>query len=151
MNRAARLIATVFEIGRAPVAPGTVASLVALPFAWLILRDFGPLALGASGFAAFLLGVWACDVQARETGRDDPSECVIDELAGQWLACALVPCTLSGFALAFLWFRFFDITKLWPISASEKLPGGLGIMADDMVAGLFAGAIVAGIAHFHWI
>jgi phosphatidylglycerophosphatase A len=68
---------------------------------------------------------------------------VIDEVAGQLLACAFAPLSLAGFALAFLLFRLFDISKLWPISAAERLRGGLGIVVDDLVAGLIAGLIVA--------
>ncbi len=88
------------------------------------------------------------------TGREDPSECVIDELAGQWLACAI---GLFGFGvlapveniwlpllIAFLLFRLFDITKPWPVGwADRSIAGGLGVMADDMIAGLFAGIGVA--------
>ena len=68
---------------------------------------------------------------------------MIDEVAGQFLACAFAPLSLAGFALVFLLFRLFDISKLWPISAAERLRGGLGIVADDLVAGLMAGLIVA--------
>ena len=82
----------------------------------------------------------------RTTDETDPSECVIDEVAGQFLACALAPLSLYGFILAFALFRLFDISKLWPISEAERLRGGLGIVADDMVAGLLAGLIVAVVA-----
>jgi len=143
MNSAARLIATIFPIGLAPFAPGTFASAFALPFAWLILRAAGPLALCAAALLAAAIGVWASDVYMRQTGKSDPSECVIDEVAGQWFACAFAPLSLPGFALAFVLFRLFDITKPWPASAAERLPGGLGVVADDVVAGLFAGLIVS--------
>jgi phosphatidylglycerophosphatase A len=136
-------ISTVFGIGRIGVAPGTVASVVTLPFAWVVLKYLGPVALFSLSFAIAALGFWASDVYVRERETDDPSECVIDEVAGQCLACALAPLSLAGFALAFALFRLFDISKLWPISEAERLKGGLGIMADDMVAGLFAGLIVA--------
>ncbi len=63
-----------------------------------------------------IVGIWVSDAYARECGDDDPSECIIDELAGQFLACALSPLSLAGFALAFVLFRLFDISKLWPIS-----------------------------------
>lgn len=149
MSRAANLIATVFYVGRFPVAPGTLASAIALPFAWLILRYDSAVGLCAAAFVAAALGVWACDVYVRETGKQDPSECVIDELAGQWLACAFAPLSLEGFALAFVLFRLFDVTKIWPISAAERLNGGLGVVADDMVAGLFAGLLVAAAVMLH--
>lgn len=139
----AALLATVFGVGRAPVAPGTVASAVALPFAWLILWKLGPVALVVASLAAYLIGVWSTDVYARKSGKDDPSECVIDEVAGQWLACAAAPLSLAGFAVAFALFRVFDITKLWPVSEGEKLPGGWGIMTDDMIAGALAAGLIA--------
>ena len=134
---------TLFGIGRFPAAPGTIASLVALPIAWLVMSLGGPVPLLVLAFVTAALGIWACDVYARATGTLDPSECVIDELAGQFIACAFAPLSLPAFALAFVLFRLFDISKLWPISAAERLRGGLGIMADDLVAGLFAGLIVA--------
>jgi phosphatidylglycerophosphatase A len=139
----AAYISTLFGVGRSPVAPGTVASIVALPIAWLVMTLGGPVPLLILAFIVSALGMWSCDVYARATGTHDPSECVIDELAGQFIACALAPLSLPGFALAFVLFRLFDISKLWPISVAERLRGGLGIMADDLVAGLIAGAIVA--------
>jgi phosphatidylglycerophosphatase A len=135
--------ATLFGIGRSPYAPGTVASMVALPFAWIVSLIFGPFILFALSVLAGGIGIWACDAYAKESGKHDPSECVIDELAGQWLACALAPLSIGGFVLAFLLFRLFDIVKFWPMSEAEKLDGGLGIVADDMVAGLLAGILVA--------
>jgi phosphatidylglycerophosphatase A len=72
---------------------------------------------------------------------------VIDELAGQWLACALAPLSLAGFASAFVLFRLLDISKVWPVSLGERLPGGWGIMTDDLIAGLLSAAIVASL---HW-
>ena len=139
--------ATLFGVGRAPFAPGTVASAAALPFAWIVLLLWGPLALVAISVVVAVAGVWASDRYARENGAHDPSECVIDELVGQWIACAMAPLSLAGFAVAFLMFRLFDVSKLWPISLAERLGGGLGIMADDIVAGLFAGAVVAVLAN----
>ena len=150
MTTAGRL-ATLFGIGRVPGAPGTAASLVALPFAWMIAAAFGSLALLALSVAVGLLAVPVSSAYERESRREDPSDCVIDELAGQWLACAFVPLTLWGFALAFLLFRLFDMTKLWPVSAAEKLKRGLGIVADDMVAGAIAGVIVMLLVHFGFL
>jgi phosphatidylglycerophosphatase A len=141
----ATAISTFFGIGYARFAPGTLASAVALPLAWLILWKFGPLALLAGSAVLFLVGVWSTGLYASGVAREDPSECVIDEVAGQWLACAVAPLSLVGFAIAFALFRLFDITKLWPVSVGEKLPGGWGIMTDDMVAGAMAAAIIAGL------
>lgn len=148
-----RIIATVFGIGYTRPAPGTVASLAALPAAWAIVW------LGGGGFGGrfwlllaavlvFASGSWACELYSRSKGEPDPSECVIDEVAGQFFACAFAPLSLPAYLLAFVLFRVFDITKLWPVSlAEERIPGGLGIMADDVVAGLMAGIVLAVLAH----
>jgi len=90
MNAAA-LVSTVFGIGRAPWAPGTIASLAALPVAFVIQLFAGSLALAVSALVVFVAGVWASAIYARDSGNADPSECVIDEVAGQWLACTLAP------------------------------------------------------------
>jgi phosphatidylglycerophosphatase A len=143
---AAESAATLFGIGRVPFAPGTVASIVALPIAWLVMAEFGQIALLSLCLFTSALGMWAGDVYAKERETHDPSECVIDELAGQFLACALAPLSPIGFAMAFVLFRLYDVSKLWPISAFERLPGGLGIVGDDLVAGLIAGGITAVVA-----
>ena len=141
----AKALATVFGVGYARVAPGTVASAVALPFAWVISCYLGVTALCLASLAVFALGVWSCGIYAADSGRSDPSECVIDEVAGQWLACAAAPLSLPAFAFAFALFRFFDISKLWPVSLGERLPGGFGIMTDDMIAGALSALIIAGL------
>ena len=150
--RLSTIIASVFGIGYFPVASGTVMSIVAVFFAWYIALHGGGVVLVAASLLAFVIGIWACGDHVRATGRDDPSECVIDELAGQWLACAGICFTpvfpsITEFALTFLLFRLFDVLKPWPISAAEKLPGGLGVMADDMVAGL-AAAVIGGLVQY---
>jgi len=142
--RPSTVIASVFGIGYFPFASGTVASAVAVPLAALILLHGGAIALTGASLIAFAVGIWACGDHVRATGREDPSECVIDEVAGQWLACAFAPVSLPGMALAFVLFRLFDIWKPWPVGwADRELPGGLGVMADDMIAGLMAGVLVA--------
>jgi phosphatidylglycerophosphatase A len=135
-------LATLFGIGRVPYAPGTAASLAAAIVAWPVSVIAGPVALGALSLAAALYAIKVSGDYARDSGREDPHDCVIDELAGQWLACALAPTSWLGYALAFLLFRLFDMAKPWPVSAAENLKGGLGIVADDMVAGLIGGGVV---------
>jgi len=142
--RPSTVIASVFGIGYFPFASGTVASLAAMPLAALILVHGGNIMLAVASLIAFAIGVWACGDHVRATGREDPSECVIDEVAGQWLACAFASATLPSLVLAFFLFRLFDIWKPWPVDwADRELPGGLGVMADDMIAGLMAGVLVA--------
>ncbi len=137
-------VATCLGLGFAPMAPGTAGSLGALALAVALWRyrgwsqaDFALLA-----GVACLPGTWAAHVVAADRGEKDPSRIVVDEAIGQWatLAGATVYNWKSWLA-AFLLFRVFDILKPPPIRQVEKLPGGLGIMADDLVAGL-AGALV---------
>jgi phosphatidylglycerophosphatase A len=141
-------LATCFGIGWIPVAPGTFASAAALPFGWALAR-MGWQGVAAGAVAATLVGIWACGKHARKVGIYDPSECVIDEVAGQWFA--LLPIAVMArsndwlpYVIAFLLFRLFDITKPWPISAGERLPGGLGVMMDDVLAGLVSALLLYG-------
>ena len=161
LPRASTVVSSVFGIGYFEVAPGTIMSAVAVPLAILIaLRGGGGMGVFSASLIAFVIGVLACADHVRETGRQDPPECVIDELAGQWLACAFCLLTFGGlvpinhislplFFLAFVLFRLFDIWKPWPVSwADQKIKGGLGVMTDDMIAGLMAGVLVALVRYF---
>ena len=140
---AAERIATVGGLGRVvPRASGTLASFLTLFFAWGLVAVHGQLLVLVAAVTATAVGFWGAELYARQRESKDPSECVIDEVAGQLIACAFVPRTLVLYGLAFLLFRLFDIVKPWPIGTAERLPGGLGIMADDVIAGLLAGIIV---------
>ncbi len=139
------LIATWFGSGLLPKVPGTWGSLAALPFGAAIAWTGGPLVLLAASLLAYVIGLWASARYAESMGLKDPGAVVIDEVAGQWLA--LVPVCLDplGIFFAFVFFRLFDILKTWPANLLERrLEGGLGIMTDDMVAGLYA-AILSGL------
>jgi phosphatidylglycerophosphatase A len=147
--------ATVFGIGWFPLASGTLASAIAVPFgaglAW-----FGWQALLGASALVTALGIWACGAHAKRTGGHDPSECVIDEVAGQWLALLPGALTLRAFdwrvlLMGFILFRLLDISKLWPISAAEKLPGGLGVMADDVLAGVVAAVLLYGMLYIRLV
>lgn len=141
------VIATVFGIGRIPYAPGTAGSLAAVLLAYPIARNYGMMALAPLGLVVGLVGVWFAGAYAQTCGQNDPKSCVIDEVAGQWIALAAAPFTPLGFLAAFAMFRFFDIRKIWPADAAEKLPGGWGIVADDIVAGVMAAMVVIIFAH----
>ena len=156
LPRASTVVASVFGIGYFDVAPGTIMSAIAIPLGILIaLHGGGGRGLLGSSIIVLVIGILACGDHLRETGRDDPSECVIDELAGQWFACSFCLLTFGGlvpveqhisllsFGLAFVFFRLFDIWKPWPVSwADQNLKGGLGVMTDDMIAGGMAGIVV---------
>jgi phosphatidylglycerophosphatase A len=133
------LLATGFGVGVLPIAPGSWASLAALPVAWAIVCLCGVLGLAVAAVIAFALGWWAAGTVAKATGIDDPGVVVIDEVAGQWLVLAASPLDPLAYALAFLLFRIFDIWKPWPVRwADRQVKGGLGIMLDDLLAALYA-------------
>jgi len=132
-------IATWFGCGLSPIMSGTVGSLGALPFAYLIQRYYGSAALFGASILIFFIGWWASNEYLKATGRDDdPREIVVDEVAGQWLVlCVLFP-TWHSYLVGFLLFRVFDIVKPWPVSwADREINGGLGVMFDDMLAALY--------------
>jgi phosphatidylglycerophosphatase A len=141
MKRVAWLLATWFGCGLAPIAPGTVGTLGALPL-YFVVRSHGPLAVLATAVGVTIVGIWASNVVVRETGEKDPQRIVIDEAAGVLLALALAPMTLRGVALAVILFRVFDMTKPFPARRAERLPAGWGVVVDDLVAGLWAALFV---------
>ena len=160
-NMIARMIGTVLGVGYLRPAPGTWGSLVALPWAWL-LHVIGGLPLLALGIvAAFFKGWWATSKMTRGSEDHDPSEIVIDELVGQWIA--LLPLSIAswrmgiditvmwpGWIAGFALFRLFDIWKPWIIGWADRRGDPLGVMLDDVIAGIFAAigvVVLAGIAH----
>ncbi|MBX3198884.1 MAG: phosphatidylglycerophosphatase A [Labilithrix sp.] len=140
-TRAARVLATWFGCGHSPVAPGTIGTLGALPL-WYVVRGAGPLGILATATVVTLAGVWAAGVVARERGVKDPQLVVVDEVAGVLVALAAAPATTRGTIAAVVLFRLFDMTKPFPARRAEKLPGGWGIVLDDVVAGAQAAAVV---------
>jgi phosphatidylglycerophosphatase A len=137
-------IATFFGTGLLPIAPGTWGSAAALPFGWIIAALGGWPALLVAAVAAALVGWWASARYVAQTGREDPPEIVIDEVAAQWLALSVVPLTLVAYFVAFFVFRVFDTLKPWPASwADREVEGGAGVMLDDIIAGLYAAIALA--------
>ena len=136
-------VATGFGAGYVPRAPGTVGSLLALALWWPAgLCGLGPYA--ALVAIAIGIGVPITGRAARTLGRRDPSMVVWDEIAGMGVALCAVPHRVLWFAAAFGLFRLFDIVKPFPIARLEALPGGYGIMADDVLAGVYAALLVQG-------
>lgn len=138
-DRTAGAIATVLGVGRSPVAPGTAGTLVAVPLFWLLSR--GGLPLELLGLAAVVFaGVPAAGRVAALTGAKDPQVVVVDEVAGFLLAMLGHPAAFLPLLEGFVLFRLFDIVKPFPIRRLERLPGGWGIVADDLAAGGYAWA-----------
>ena len=132
-------VATLGGIGRVPLAPGTVGSAVGLGLCLPMLRLGWPVHLAAAGLLA-AVAVIVCTRAADELGHPDPPPVVIDEVLGMWCAALMVPVRAYDLCAVFLLFRMFDIVKPAPISRLERLPGGFGIVADDIAAGLLARA-----------
>jgi len=117
---------------------GTWGTLAALPFAYVVQSQFGNVALGAFGCAVFVLGVIASEKYVAETGKQDPGEIVIDEVAAVCMLLAFMAPNWQCYLTAFIVFRIFDILKPWPVSvADKKMKGGLGVMFDDVLAALY--------------
>ena len=139
--RAAVLAATLLGLGRWPWAPGKMTSAITTAAAWLA----GPppqAALAGAGIAVGAAGAWAAHLAERDLGRD--ARCItIDEVAGMLVALAGAPATPAGFTAAFLLFRAFDVLKPWPAARLQDAPGGVGVVADDLAAGVLAAAAVA--------
>lgn len=137
----AALIATWFGSGLLPKIPGTWGSIAALPFAAGLAWLGGPWLLLAASVVIFVIGIWASALYASRLGREDPGSVVVDEVAGQWLTLVPVALAFEYYLPGFLLFRLFDILKPWPVSwADRKIKGGFGIMADDVLAALYAAA-----------
>jgi phosphatidylglycerophosphatase A len=144
LNALARVLGTWFGCGYAPKAPGTAGSAGALLAAWLLYGHLVIAPIGYAVLAVLLLrpAVWAADRMARESQQKDPQAVVVDEVVGQWLTLAgATTLNWKSWLLGFVLFRLFDIWKPWPVRQMERLSGGLGIVADDAMAGLY-GALV---------
>lgn len=138
MSRVALAIATCLGAGYSPIAPGTVGSAAGL-VVYLAVRAAGGGAIEVALIAGlFLLGVWASHRAERHFGRDDPGPVVVDEVVGMLVTLAFVPVSVSGAVIGFFLFRLFDVIKPFPANRLERLHGGLGIMADDVMAGVYA-------------
>jgi len=137
------LLATGLGSGLAPVAPGTVGSLLALPIWWFVLADLSvPVQIVSVG-CVVLMSIWVVDRACRATGVGDASAFVLDEFAGQWVALVAAPKSLLAVAVGFVLFRAFDIVKPWPVSwADRRLSGGLGVVVDDVLAGVLAAVVL---------
>ncbi len=142
----ARCLAFGLGAGLAPRAPGTAGTLLALPFGVLLLA-LPPWLHAVIVLLAFAAGIGLCGRTARELGVHDHGGIVWDECVGLWLACWLLPAGWPWWLAAFVLFRAFDIVKPWPIGwLDRRVHGGLGIMLDDLVAGLLAWAVLQGAA-----
>jgi phosphatidylglycerophosphatase A len=138
---AAKALGTCFGAGYFRWAPGTFTSMLAVFFCMLLPGMQALPVMAALISIACVAGVWSGNVMEEHFGND-PSIVTIDELAGQWIALAALPSGILIYVLAFVFFRLFDILKPGPVDAAQRLPGGWGIMADDVLAGILANVSV---------
>lgn len=161
MKQMARIAATVFGVGHLRPAPGTWGSLAALPMAWALHVAGGFSLLIMATAAVFILGVWATGEMTRGRSDHDPSEIVIDEVAGQFIAVLPLSSAAGklgiditvlwpGWIAAFVLFRLFDILKPGPVGWADRRNDPLGVMLDDVIAGALAAIgvmVLAWVAH----
>ena len=142
MRRLGVFIATCGYIGYAPVAPGTFGSAAGLAVFYAV-RSSGSLAVElATIMVLFVLGIWSGTEAEHHFGGVDPAPVVLDEVVGMLITLAFIPVNVFGAILGFLVFRALDVVKPWPSADMERLPGGLGVMADDGMAAIYANLIM---------
>lgn len=155
----AKLTATVFYVGYLKPAPGTWGSLAALPLAWLIYTIGGLWLFLLAIPVAYIKGYIATKYMTQGQTDHDPSEIVIDEVVGQWIALSpvIIGATVAGSSILALWpgwiaafalFRLFDIVKPGPVGWADRKNNATGVMLDDVIAGVLAGICVFGLAGF---
>ncbi|PTQ71920.1 phosphatidylglycerophosphatase A family protein [Celeribacter persicus] len=161
MNPYAELIATIAKVGYMKPASGTWGSAAAVPLFWALHESLGVPGVLIGTVIAFVAGLWATQKMIQAKGEEDPSEIVIDELVGMWIA--LIPVSIGSamagapstalwpaWPTAFLAFRLFDIWKPGPVGWADRRGDALGVMLDDVIAGVFAAIVVvifAGVYH----
>lgn len=148
----ATLVATFFGIGHLRPGPGTWGSAATVILWWFLARwiapGWQPWAAGILALAAVLIGIPAATRVARSSGGKDPQFVVIDEVAGQLITLIAAPVTWQSLLLGFILFRVFDIVKPPPVRQLERLPEGVGIVVDDVGAGLYGLAVMQLVLHF---
>lgn len=139
MTHLAVFVSTFGYLGFCPLAPGTIGSLAGLlVYAGIARLGGGPAAVAAAIVVLFVAGVWAGTIAERHFGGIDPGPVVIDEVIGMMITLFLVPVGVAGAAAGFVLFRISDIVKPYPAARLERLHGGLGVMADDAMAAVYA-------------
>ncbi len=148
MKKALKLIATYFNIGLISKAPGTVATAATIPL-FILMSHLPDVIYLMLVLALTILGIFAAQAYESDSSEHDSKEIVIDEVVGFLITMALVPCTVKAVVLGFIFFRILDIFKPWPISYLDKnVKGGVGVMVDDIAAGMIASLALQGILNY---
>lgn len=143
-RRLALLLSTAFYVGYFPIAPGTAGSAAGLVVYWVLRQAGSPAFEVAAIVALFVAGVWSGTEAERHFETEDPGPVVLDEVVGILITLAFLPMSWSVALLGFVVFRVFDVVKPYPSSRFERLPGGLGVMADDAMAAVYSNLVVRG-------
>jgi phosphatidylglycerophosphatase A len=144
MHRVGLFIATCGYLGYVPVAPGTFGSAAGLAVFFLV-RSTGSTMVEVAAIAVlFAIGIWSGTVAEHHFGGIDPAPVVMDEVVGMLITLAFIPVSVTGAIVGFLVFRVLDVFKPWPSARFERLPGGLGVMADDGMAAIYGNLIMQG-------
>ncbi len=145
MRRLGLFVATCGYLGYVPVAPGTFGSALGL-VVFFAVRSSGSVTVELSVIALlFAVGLWSGTVAEHHFGGIDPGPVVLDEVLGMLVTLALLPVNTAGAIVGFLVFRVLDVLKPWPSARFEKLPGGLGVMADDAMAAIYGNLVMRGL------
>jgi len=137
-GRWARWVAIGLGVGYVPIAPGTAGSLLGVLFYLVIFRRFSPWFYGLVLLGLLVLGWYTSGLAEQAFQRTDPHQIVIDEILGMLLTYFLLPMSLSGMIVGFVFFRLFDVSKPPPLRSIQRWPGGAGIMLDDVGAAFYA-------------
>ena len=127
--------------GRAPIAPGTAGTVVGV-LLYLLIKDLGPIGYAAVCAAVIAIGTWAAGRVDLMFGTKDNSTIVIDEIAGFFIALFFIPFSWGNVVAGFFIFRVFDIVNPWPLRRFERIPGGPGVMLDDIGAGVYTNVVL---------
>ena len=145
MNRVALFLATCGYLGYVPIAPGTFGSAAGLAVFYVVRSSGSTVVELATIVGLFAVGVWSATAAERHLGGIDPGPVVLDEVVGMLITLALIPVSVTGAIVGFLVFRVLDIVKPWPAAAFERLPGGVGVMADDGMAAIYGNLVMHGL------
>jgi phosphatidylglycerophosphatase A len=140
-------IATGFGVGYSPIAPGTAGSILALVLAFFLFRG-DALYLIIATIVLAGAGIMSASFMEKERKIKDPQLVVVDEMVGMWISLLLVPCLWWSYLIAFVFFRLFDVVKPFPVNSVQNIHGGIGIMLDDVIAGIYALICTHLILHF---
>tara|TARA_B100000676_G_scaffold11937_1_gene10939 strand:+ start:179 stop:637 length:459 start_codon:yes stop_codon:yes gene_type:complete len=150
-NSLITFLVTFGYIGKIKYFPGTLGSFAGLLVGAVIIKLTNYNVFISCFFILTMISVFAVDEYLKSSKNLDPQEVVVDEVLGQWIAIAFIPFNLKSFLLAFFIFRFFDISKIFPINKIEKIRGYLGVIGDDLFAGVITAIIILSLTYYGFI